>query len=157
MKVNGWTLLAHPAFLEQYNKLITTVEELEKQEPEKYQLHPSTKLLKSIQELVYRRIPLDPTAQEFRQGTTLGQDKKYWFRAKFHQRFRLFFRYNMTSQVIIYGWVNDEKSLRKAGVKTDPYRIFARMLERGYPPNNWNELLQESSNLNEPSDESPDL
>ncbi len=23
MKVNGWTLLAHPAFLEQYNKLIT--------------------------------------------------------------------------------------------------------------------------------------
>ena len=30
---------------------------------------------------------------EYRQGGTLGDDRKHWFRAKFLQQYRLFFRY----------------------------------------------------------------
>jgi toxin YhaV len=147
MNVNGWTLRIHPAFGEQYKKLIIQVEQLKSQNPEEYKQHPATKLLKNITELIFKRIPEDPTAPEFRQGKTLGADKKHWFRAKFNSRFRLFFRYSSTTKVIIYAWVNDENSLRKAGAKTDPYYIFAKMLESGNPPNSWDELLNSSDNL----------
>jgi toxin YhaV len=66
-------------------------------------------------------IPRDPNAPEFRQGNTLGRDNRHWFRAKFHQRYRLFYRFATKEKVIIYAWLNDEKTLRKAGSKTDPY------------------------------------
>jgi toxin YhaV len=39
----------------------------------------------------------------------------HWRRAKFLSRFRLFFRYNSKAKVIIYAWVNEENTLRKAG------------------------------------------
>jgi toxin YhaV len=58
-------------------------------------------------------IPTDPTQPEYRQGNTLGDDYKHWFRAKFGgQRFRLFFRFDTKAKVIIYAWVNDEDTKR---------------------------------------------
>lgn len=147
MNVNGWTLKAHPAFSEYFKKLIVTVEQLEKSNPETYQSHPSTKLLNIIKELVYNHIPRDPTAKEFRQGKKLGADRKHWFRAKFFQRFRLFFPYSSTDKIIIYAWVNDEKTLRKEGSKTDPYQKFTKMLDQGNPPNSWSELLKASFDI----------
>lgn len=52
-------------------------------------------------------IPQDPTRTEFRQGTTLGPNHKHWFRAKFFQQYRLFYRYHVQAKVIVYAWVND--------------------------------------------------
>ncbi len=147
MNVNGWTLKTHPAFSEYFKKLVVIVEQLEESNPETYQSHPSTKLLNIIKELVYNHIPRDPTAKEFRQGKKLGTDRKHWFRAKFSQRFRLFFRYSSTDKIIIYAWVNDEKTLRKEGSKTDPYQKFTKMLDKGNPPNSWSELLKASLNI----------
>ncbi|AFZ26321.1 Toxin with endonuclease activity YhaV [Cylindrospermum stagnale PCC 7417] len=147
MNVNGWTLKIHPAFGEQYQKLINQVEQLKEKNPEEYQMHPATKLLNNITELIFKRIPEDPTAPEFRQGKTLGTERKHWFRAKFNRRFRLFFRYSTAKKIIIYAWVNDEFSLRKEGSKTDPYQIFTKMLENGNPPDSWDELLNVSNNL----------
>jgi toxin YhaV len=100
-----------------------------------------------INEFIFKRIPEDPSAPEFRQGKTLGTDKKHWFRAKFNRRFRLFFRYSSTEKVIIYSWINDEYSLRKEGAKTDPYNIFTKMLASGNPPDSWNDLLKASDDL----------
>jgi toxin YhaV len=73
----------HPAFGEKYKKLIIQVEELKERNPEGYQQHPATKFLNNINEFIFRRISEDPSAPEFRQGKTLGTDKKHWFRAKF--------------------------------------------------------------------------
>ena len=147
MNVNGWTLKIHPAFGEKYKKLIIQVEELKEKNPEEYQQHPATKFLNNINEFIYKRIPEDPIAPEFRQGKTLGTDKKHWFRAKFFKRFRLFFRYSSTEKVIIYAWINDEYSLRKEGAKTDPYNIFTKMLASGNPPDSWDDLLKASDEL----------
>jgi toxin YhaV len=44
-------------------------------------------------------------------------------------------------RVIVYAWVNDRNTLRKAGASTDPYAVFARMLANGNPPNDWPALL----------------
>jgi plasmid maintenance system killer protein len=90
---------------------LTEHEELKEKNPEGYQQHPSTKFLNNINEFIFRRIPEYLSAPEFRQGKTLGTDKKHWFRSKFNRRFRLFFRYSSTEKVIIYSWINDENSL----------------------------------------------
>jgi toxin YhaV len=72
---------------------------------------------------------------------------RQWFRAKFHQRFRLFFRFSSKEQVIVYAWMNDERTLRKAGAKTDPYRVFREMLEAGDPPTTIEALLAKAHEL----------
>ena len=43
--------------------------------------------------------------------------------------------------MIVYAWVNDRDTLRKAGAGTDPYAVFTRMLASGNPPDDWPALL----------------
>ena len=42
--------------------------------------------------IVFTKVP-ETVRPEYRQGGTLGDDRKHWFRAKFFQQYRLFFRY----------------------------------------------------------------
>jgi toxin YhaV len=147
MIVNGWTLYALPKFTRQLERLAEQVDALVAKDPNGYMGHPSTKLLITIRQIIREKIPREPNAAEFRQGNTLGVKNRQWFRAKFHQRFRLFFRFSSKEKVIIYAWMNDERTLRKAGAKTDPYRVFREMLEAGDPPRTMEELLTRAGEL----------
>jgi len=147
MVVNGWKLYVHPLFHGQLIRLIEQVEALAKKNPAAYKEEAATKLLATINRFIREIIPRDPNAPEFRQGNTLGKDNRHWFRAKFHQRYRLFYRFATKEKVIIYAWLNDEKTLRKAGSKTDPYVVFRGMLEAGDPPASIADLLQRSKVL----------
>jgi toxin YhaV len=147
--INGWSIYAHPLFLNQFEELITTVENLKHQNPETYRSKNATKKLAAVAKLAFLIIPTDPTRPEYRQGNTLGKDYKHWFRAKFFQQYRLFFRYHQSSQIIVYAWINDDKSKRAYGSKTDAYRIFQKMLKSGNPPDDWNSLLQEAKQQKE--------
>ena len=73
----------------------------------------------------------------------MGPTYRHWRRSKFLGRFRLFFRFNSASRIIIYAWVNDENTLREAGARSDPCTVFRRKLEEGNPPDGWAELLVE--------------
>lgn len=106
--VNGWTLLAHPLFLEQTEALITQVEILRKKDSRTYKKKKVTKRIAAIRRLILEVIPQNPTLSEYRLGTTLGNEHKHWFRAKFFQQYRLFFRFHLESKIIVYVWVNDE-------------------------------------------------
>lgn len=139
--VNGWSIYAHPLFLDQFEELITTVENLRQKNPETYRSKNATKRLAAIAKLAFEIIPADPTRTEYRQGNTLGEDYKHWFRAKFFQQYRLFFRYHQSSKIIVYAWVNDRQSKRAYGSKTDAYKIFGKMLDDGNPPDDWDSLL----------------
>jgi toxin YhaV len=146
LTINRWAVLSHPLFLDQWERLIETAEALKTQKPEDYQKSADTKLLAALVELVTVTVPSDPTAAIYRQGSTLGDDRKHWFRAKFgNGRFRLFFRYNSASKVIIFAWVNDENSLRTYGSKTDAYKVFKGMLDDGNPSDDWNALHKQAS------------
>jgi toxin YhaV len=149
MVVNGWRLFAHPLFTGQLERLVSQVEALASQTPEAFKNHPATKLLATIRRYMLEIIPTDPNAAEFRQGNTLGPDNRHWFRAKFHDRYRLFYRFSSQEKVIIYAWVNDEDSLRKAEAKTDPYTIFRNMLASGDPPGNMAQLMNISKEMTE--------
>ena len=67
------------------------------------------KLFERISRLVLETIPADPGGAEYRLGNTLGGEHRHWRRAKIGRRFRLFFRYDTTSRVIVYAWVNDRE------------------------------------------------
>ena len=139
---HGWRLLAHPLFLDQLGRLLVAVERARRVDPEGWRGKADAKLLAAIRGLVLDRIPRDPLAPEFRQGNTLGPRHRHWFRAKFGGvRFRLFFRADSRARVIVYAWVNDRDTLRKAGASTDPYAVFAAMLAGGNPPDDWLALL----------------
>lgn len=139
--VNGWTLYAHPLFIEQYQLLTEKVQKLKAKDQKGYSRKNATKRLAAIHKLAFEIIPLDPTNADYRQGTTLGENNKHWFRAKFFQQYRLFFRYHQASKVIVYGWVNDENTKRAYESKNDAYKVFARMLMSGNPPDDWHALL----------------
>lgn len=142
--VHGWTVFAHPLFLSQLDALAVQVEALRQKDPVGYMGKNATKRLAAILKLAFDVIPQDPARPEYRQGNTLGEDHRHWFRAKFFQQYRLFFRYHAASRVIVFAWVNDDETRRAYERGDDAYRVFRRMLEGGQPPDDWNRLLAES-------------
>jgi toxin YhaV len=138
--VNGWTILAHPLLLEQLETLIRQVEQLRQKDAAHYQKKRLTKILAALIKLITETLPQDPERPEYRQGDTLGDEYKHWFRAKFFQQYRLFFRYSTVTKILIFAWVNDEDSLRAYNSKSDAYAVFAKMLNAGNPPDDWAQL-----------------
>lgn len=145
--VNGWLIVAHPLFLDAMEDLTAQVEKLAEKDPVGYRQKKVTKRLAAIRKLAFEDIPADPASPAFRQGSTLGADHAHWFRAKFFQQYRLFFRYHLPSRLIVYAWLNDENSKRAYESANDAYRTFRRMLESGNPPDDWDELVSAAVRL----------
>jgi toxin YhaV len=142
---HGWTLFALPLFLDQLEKLTTAAQRAQQADTMVWKGNASVKLLAALMTMILERIPHDPLSPEFRQGNTLGPAHRHWFRSKFGaNRFRLFYRAESASRIIVHAWVNDRDTLRKAGASSDPYVVFAGMLKRGNPPDDWSSLLAEA-------------
>ncbi|MFZ5576261.1 MAG: type II toxin-antitoxin system YhaV family toxin [Pseudomonadota bacterium] len=142
--IHGWTVFAHPLFLAQLEVLAQQVVALKKKDPVGYKKKSASKRLTAITKLAFDVIPQDPARPEYRQGGTLGDEHKYWFRAKFFQQYRLFFRYHAPGKVIVFAWVNDEDTKRAYESSDDAYRVFHKMLGSSHPPDDWNQLLAEA-------------
>lgn len=147
VEINGWTIYAHPLFLDQLEVMIEAVQKARKKDPKNYKKRRAAKLLAAVLKVTFENIPSDPTRDVYRQGSTLGDDYKHWFRAKFLQQFRLFFRYHQSenAKVIVLAWVNDDTTLRAHESATDAYAVFRKMLDRGNPPDTWGALLAAAS------------
>lgn len=146
-KPQPYRLYAHPLFMKQLEELKKEVERLQAKDPDNYHKKSATKRLAAITRLIFDVIPSDPTRPEYRQGHTLGAGHTHWFRAKFFQQYRLFFRYDEMSRVIVYAWVNDEHTLRAYSNRTDAYAVFKSMLDSGHPPDSWAKLLGAAEGL----------
>ncbi len=124
--IHGWTIFVHPLFLAHLETLAEQVQGLKQKDPVGYVKKNATKRLAAIIKLAFDAIPQDPMRPEYRQGNTLGDDHKHWFRAKFFQQYRLFFRYHAPSKVIVLAWVNDEDTKRAYESSDDAYRVFRK-------------------------------
>lgn len=140
MVIHGWTIYFHGCFEEQLNGLLEDVREAVRRRPDDYRRTNAFKRLSAVAALAFDRILRNPSDPGYRQGGTLGKDHKHWFRARFFQQYRLFFRFNDAERVIVYAWVNDEGNLRAYGSRTDAYATFAGMLANGRPPDDWKAL-----------------
>ncbi|MCE1008880.1 type II toxin-antitoxin system YhaV family toxin [Pseudomonas sp. WOUb67] len=143
--IHGWTVIAHPLFLAKLEALSAQVQAQMHKDPTGYTRRNAYKRLAAIKRLAFDVIPQDPTKPEYRQGATLGGDHKHWFRAKFFQQYRLFFRYHTPSRIIVLAWVNDESSKRAYESSDDAYKVFQKMLHTGHPPDDWEQLLREAA------------
>lgn len=147
MVSNGWNLYYFPLFGQILNRLESEVTAISQKDPEGFSRHQKARLLKAVIENVRIEVPRDPEHHDFWLGGALGDSYKDWRRVKHRlpPRYRLFFKFSSTQKGIVYAWLNDEGTLRKEGAKTDVYEVFKRKLRRGDVPNNFTELLKESS------------
>jgi toxin YhaV len=134
---NGWRLIGDQRFTEAFKDLESKA--LQEQAAGKFAFN--SKLLARVIRVTTEVVPQGPNSPTFRLGKSLGDKYKSWCRAKFSQQYRIFFRYNSEYRLIIYSWFNDENTLRAYGSKTDAYKEFARMLENGKPPTDFDELI----------------
>jgi toxin YhaV len=147
MSSKDWFLLGHHEFLTQLEKYREANREV-KQKIGADSIHTKqAQRLKALTLAVWTKIPSNPSNPELRLGNALGKEHTHWFRDKFLQQYRVFFRYSTRSKIIAYGWVNDDETLRAYGSKTDAYLVFKKMLESGKVPNNWDELVAESKKI----------
>ncbi len=141
MQRNGWNLFFHDCLTDQLQKLDAAVQRAKAQDPKEYESNANVKLFNALSHLMLEAVPRDPNCEEYRQGNTMGAAFRHWRRAKIGRRFRLFFRFDSKTRIIIFAWVNDENTLRSSGSKSDPYVVFQKMLQRGRPPDEWAQLL----------------
>lgn len=144
MQSHGWNLLFHECLSEQLQRLYAAVERAQAQDPAGFESNANVKLFNALSKLMFETVPGDPNREEYRQGNTMGVPFRHWRRAKVDRRFRLFFRFDSKTKIIIFAWVNDENTLRSSGSKSDPYAVFQKMLERGHPPDDWAALVSAS-------------
>lgn len=142
--VHGWKILAHPLLLVQIEALLSRVAAYKAKDPANFLKKNATRRLLAIKKLMLSAVPINPDAPEYRQGKTLGEEHTAWRRAKFFQQYRLFFRFHSEARIIVFAWVNDEKTKRAYGSASDAYRVFGRMLHSGHPPSDWDALLHEA-------------
>jgi len=144
MQRHGWSLLFHEGLIEQLQKLQAATQKAQAQDPQGFESNANVKLFNALAQLMLETVPIDPNRDEYRQGNTMGPAFRHWRRAKLGRRFRLFFRFDSKTKIIIFAWVNDENTLRSSGSKTDPYAVFQKMLQRGNPPDDWAALVSAS-------------
>jgi len=129
MKSN-YLLRYHDFYFQRIAKLKEQVKELRiKLGNEEFRQHEIVKLAYRIREADQEIIPRDPNRPEYR---LTGNLKKYRRYKQGLQRYRLFFCFSNQPKIILYLYLNDEKHLRKAGDKKDPYEEFKRLVAKGY-------------------------
>ena len=140
---NGWQLFAFKYFQDRLLQLEVEVTRIALSNPSRLARHPKAKLLKSVLLEIRDDVPSAPEDPKFRMGKTLVDDYKHWRRVKkgLPQRYRLFFRFMTDRSSIVYAWLNDESTLRKAGSRNDVYNVFKSMLEKGEVPDSFDELV----------------
>jgi toxin YhaV len=134
---HGWWLLMHPLLLGQIEKRTNAADQERTQSPDGLP-GANTKLLGHLLDLMFDKIPQRPGDTISRGGKSLPDD---WFRAKTGGgRYRLFYRFDSKTRLIVDAWVNDEKNPRTYGSRTDAYAVFRDMIADGDPPEDWARL-----------------
>lgn len=146
IRAGDWTLLFHPLFLDQFERLVAAAERERFKQADGAPAGPNMKLMIALRRIMLQDVPEDPSRPIYRQGGTLGEVFKHWLRVKFgNGRFRLFFRYRRDVKLIVFAWVNDSETLRTYGGHSDAYAVFRRMLGEDNPPDDWDALVHAAS------------
>ncbi|MEI6450295.1 MAG: type II toxin-antitoxin system YhaV family toxin [Actinomycetes bacterium] len=116
MQRHGWHLLFHECLIEQLRKLEVAVQRAKTQDPRGFESNANVKLFNALARLLLETAPSGPDREEYRQGDTMGAELRHWRRARIGRRFRLFFRFDSRSRIIIFARVNadDWATLRAA-------------------------------------------
>ena len=125
---SNYLLKYHDFYFQRIAKLKEQVKDLRnKLRDEEFRQHEIVKLAYRIRCADREIIPQDPNRPEY---LLTGNLKKYRRYKQGLQRYRLFFCFSNHPKIILYLYLNDEKHLRKAGDKNDPYEEFKSLVAR---------------------------
>lgn len=117
----------HPQFAERLDVLVAAAEKAKRAGRDD---HPDVKLLAAVVRLVETVVPADPDHPDFRLRGGLASFRRAKGRG-LPSRYRLFWVFSSRARAIVFLYLNDASSLRKAGARSDPYARFADRLRRG--------------------------
>ena len=139
MKINGWTILFHPLFYDQWQQLLHLVKSLRSRLPtDDFVKHPQVKLFKALTVGIEEKIPTnDPLASYFALRKPLDKYSRLK-KMGLPNRYRLFFKVFSQQKVIIVLWLGFP---RKEGDKKDCYRVFTKMVKKGQFPRTLKDLI----------------
>ena len=138
MKINGWTILFHPLFNDQWQQLLNLVKSLQARlSQEVFIQHPQVKLFKALTVGIEQKIPNDPKSSYFALRKPLDKYSRLK-KMGLPNRYRLFFKVFPQQKVIIILWLGFP---RKEGDKKDCYRVFAKMVKKGQFPLSLKDLI----------------
>ncbi|MEO0012448.1 MAG: hypothetical protein RLZZ535_837 [Cyanobacteriota bacterium] len=153
MKINGWTILFHPLFNDQWQQLLNLVKSLRSRlSQEDFGRHPQVKLFKALTVGVEEKIPNDPLASHFALRKPLDKYSRLK-KMGLPNRYRLFFKVFPQQKVIIILWLGfpskegDKKDCPKGLVSHSwryrfaYYRVFAKMVKKGQFPLSLKDLI----------------
>lgn len=103
---HGWTLLFHDCIVAQLRALQSAAARAQAQGRVE---SANVKLFRALSALILDKVPSDPGRDEYRQGNTLGPAFRHWRRAKIGRRFRLFFRFDSRTRVIVYAGLTHDR------------------------------------------------
>ena len=125
---NKYILKAHNLYYTRIKEIIERVVVLKAKLPkDEFVKHDLVKFAKRLREADTNTIPSDPAHPDYRLSGELKKFKRY---KKGLQRYRSFFCYSDTPPIIVYLYLNDDKTLRKDGSKTDAYEVFKKLVSQ---------------------------
>ena len=135
MQRHGWHLLFHDGLIEQLQKLTAAAQRAQTQDPHGFQSNANVKLFNALAQLMLETVPSDHSRDEYRQGNTTGPAFRHWRRAKLGRRFRLFFRFDSKTRIIIFMAMMAAKTyLAKRQARADLTAFDAVMARTGGEP-----------------------
>lgn len=129
-KKNNYLLKSHEFFFLRTFELSQEIKKLLEKQLTSEQLtqHPTIKLAKKVLRATFEIIPADPNHPDYRLVNELRKYRRY---KKGLKRYRLFFGFSSQPKIILYLYLNDDKSLRKEGSRSDPYEQFKKFVSQG--------------------------
>ena len=135
MQRHGWNLLFHEGLIEQLQKLQAAAQRAQAQDPQGFESNANLKLFNALAQLMLETVPSDPSRDEYRQGNTMGPAFRHWRRAKLGRRFRLFFRFDSKTRIIIFmATMEAQTYLAKRQARADLNAFDAVMARTGGEP-----------------------
>ena len=134
---SNYLLRYHVFYYERIAQLKEQVKGLyRKLSKEEFKQHEIIKLAYRIRKADQEIIPQDPNRPEYKLRGDLRKFRRY---KQGLQRYRLFFCFSDHPKIILYLYLNDEKHLRKAGARKDPYQEFKKLVTAGSLSHNPND------------------
>ncbi|MBL7092103.1 MAG: type II toxin-antitoxin system YhaV family toxin [Candidatus Omnitrophica bacterium] len=134
---SDYLLRYHDFYYQRITKLKERVKELRnKLSDEEYKQHEIVKLAYRIRKADREIIPQAPNRPEYR---LFGDLRKYRRYKQGLQRYRILFCFSTQPKIILYLYLNDERHLRKAGDKHDPYEEFKKLVAKKHFSHNPND------------------
>jgi toxin YhaV len=100
--VKGWSIVAHPKWLEKFELWIASVDE--RRAPDR------ARPLAALTRLAFGTLPENPLRSEYRAPEASGDEDGHWYCAEYWPQSRLFFRCDPGARLLIYAWFEEPMS-----------------------------------------------